>query len=153
MDEEFKNKVLAESRDRQKLEHPFIQQIIECYNEKDDDGDDCHYVVIPMASGGTLEKAIEQRRNEDRPMQEQELLKLFAMLALAMEETHSQGWLHRNVSSAHVYLNNNDYIARLASHANITFKEWWEKVAFNNKLWCEQFYLSPLSFAGEKYGP
>ena len=61
--------------------------------------------------------------------------------------------MHRNLSSSHVYLENDGQIARLASNANITHKEWLEKKAFGNKFWCERFYLSPLAFAGEKYGP
>ena len=86
-------------------------------------------------------------------MHEQELLKLFAMLALGMEETHTQGFVHRNLSSSHVYLDNDGHIARLANHANITYKELMEKELYCNQFWCERFYLSPLAFAGEKYGP
>ena len=74
------------------LEHPFINKITEYYDELIlEYMCICHLVVSPMARGGTLEETIAQRRNEDRPMQDKELLKLFAMVSLGMEETHSQG--------------------------------------------------------------
>ena len=58
MDEEDKKKVLAASKERQRLAHPFIQPIKEVYNDKDEDDDDCHYVVSSLASGGSLEELI-----------------------------------------------------------------------------------------------
>ena len=61
--------------------------------------------------------------------------------------------MHRNVSSSHIYLDNDGKIARLANHANITLNEWWEKNFPAMKFRSERFYLSPLAFAGEKYGP
>ena len=99
MDDEFKKKVLIESRERQALAHPCILPIKEVYNEKQEikrfygniKWNEYHYVVSPLAMGGTLEEMIDRRRKEDRPMNEQELLGLFARILLAMEETHAQG--------------------------------------------------------------
>ena len=48
-------------------------------------------MVSPLARDGTLEESIDLRRNEDKPMSEQELMNLFSMLLLSMEETHAQG--------------------------------------------------------------
>ncbi|HIB77752.1 MAG TPA: hypothetical protein EYO58_09105 [Flavobacteriales bacterium] len=136
---------MAESRERQALAHLFIQPIKEVYNEGN-----WHYVVSSLATGGTLEEWISERRKEDRPMNEQQLMSLFAMILLGMEETHAQGQLHRNVSSAHVYLDKDSQIARLGSHANTTFKEWWEK-CYNKVFKGEWYYLSPLASEGKKY--
>ena len=85
MDDEFKKKVLDESRERQALAHPCIQQIKEVYNDKNEYGDDYHYVVSRLATSGTLEEAIAQRRKENKPMTEQELMNQFSMILLAME--------------------------------------------------------------------
>ena len=54
MDEKFKQNVLAESKERQKLVQPFILPIRECFNAKNENGDDIHYVVSELADGGTL---------------------------------------------------------------------------------------------------
>ena len=92
MDNDFKKNVLAESRERQVLAHPCILPIKEVYNDKVEiqGADyDCNYMVSPLATGGTLEEMIARRRNEGKPMNEQELMGLFAVLVLAMEETHA----------------------------------------------------------------
>ena len=83
-------------------------------------------------------------------MNEQQLMRLFSMILLAMEETHAQGQLHRNISSAHVYLDKDTQIARLGSHANIYYKEWWEK-KYDRAYEGEWYYLSPLASEGKKY--
>ena len=84
MDDEFRKKVLDESRERQALAHPCIQQIKEVYNDKFGRYD-YHYVVSRLATSGTLEEAIAQRRKENKPMTEQELMNQFSMILLAME--------------------------------------------------------------------
>ena len=88
----FKKQVLFESRERQSLQHPFILPLKESYNDKHEvTGSDYHFVVMELASGGTLEESIAKRRKEERAMTEQELMGLFASIILGMEETHAQG--------------------------------------------------------------
>ena len=87
----MKQKVLAESLKRQTLVHPFILPIKESFNAKDEYGQDYHYVVSELAMGGTLEELLEKRKNEGKPMSESELMSLFGMLVLAIEQTHTQG--------------------------------------------------------------
>ena len=134
MEGDLKEKVLAESKKRQALVHPFILPSKECYNENK-----WHYIVYELATGGTLEDAIKKREQEGRAVSEAELMHLFAMIVLALEETHSNGWLHRNLSSAHIYLDKDEKVAKLGSYANIPWKEFKEK-EYENPL---VFYLSP----------
>ena len=49
------------------------------------------------------------------------------MTALALEYIHAQGQVHRNLSSAHVLIDNESTLAKLVSQANIPFKRWREK--------------------------
>ena len=110
------------SKKVQRLAHPFIQPVNETYTDKDEYGDDIHFVVSELGSAGSLEERLEELRSEDRLLDELEIMRILAMVALALEWTHAHGMLHRNLSSAHVFLDpvTNNYT--LSSHANIPFK-------------------------------
>ena len=142
MDDMFRQKVVDESRERQALAHPCLNNIVECYNRKDDFGTEWHYIVSELAPGETLQAAIEERRKKHQPMHEPQLMRRLSSLALALDQTHAQGQLHRNISSAHVYLDQDGQTARLASHANLNYKEFIEDYAVL-KFWGEHFYLNP----------
>ena len=94
MDEAVRKKVLAESQKIQTLAHPFILPIREFYNDKgkyDGKNYDFHNIVNELATAGTLEEFIMERKEEGKSMSESELMRLFAMLVIALEETHAQG--------------------------------------------------------------
>jgi hypothetical protein len=40
------------------------------------------------------------------------------MIILALEQTHEQGIFHRNISSAHIYIQEDGDVAKLANHIN-----------------------------------
>ena len=100
-------------------------------------------MIYDLAAGKTLEQDIKLRRDNGKLMSESELLRTFAMVALALAHTHAQGQVHRNLSSAHIYLSSDGQIVRLASHANVSWKEWLEKnfdwILFHG----EHYYLCP----------
>ena len=83
-------------------------------------------------------------------MEERETLKIFTMTALALEHIHNQGQVHRNLSSAHVLIDNESTLAKLLSQANIPYKRWREKRKYMSdeedsvrRLSTENFYISP----------
>lgn len=51
-------------------------------------------------------------------MTESKIFRYFAMVVLALEQTHEQEMFHQNISSAHIYIQDEGDVAKVANHAN-----------------------------------
>ena len=80
---------------------------------------------------------------QDKSLSESEILHHLAVAALALDETHHRGLIHRNVSSTHIYF---DVPYRpgitLGGHANVSLKEALE-IQFEKLFDGEEYYLAP----------
>ena len=96
----------AEFHRMKEIHHPFVLAITETYSPDILEHTSLftwlsQYVVSEMC-GVTLEATIQKS-----PMSSASVLSTFAMLVMALEQIHSQGFVHRNLSSAHVFLDEN----------------------------------------------
>ena len=143
----------------QTLEHPYIVLIKEIYEQ----GEQIN-LVSEWALGGSMEQFLGKRREdqaslylekkvleaENKHLDEADLLRYFTMIALALEQTHHQGLLHRNISSGHIYLSLDNTSVKLGSHANVVLKE--EEEERTGIAFCgEWHYLAPEVVAGGGY--
>lgn len=67
----------------QKVLHPFIQSIVQHFPAPDEDGDKYHRVISEWVEGVTLEGKL-----RGGAMKEEEAIRIFAKVALALEQTH-----------------------------------------------------------------
>ena len=70
------------------------------------------------------------------------------MVALALDQYHSRGWTHGNISSRFVVIR--DSTALLHGHMPDAFRS--ANAKEENTVFCgEHYYLSPEAFSGENY--
>ena len=90
-----------------------------------------HYMTSEWCGSGSLELEIKQSVER---FPEQDLLEMYAKLAIALDYTHKAGLIHRNISSAHVYNN------RLGGHVPLCLRQAMEK-RLKTKMYLEHYYL------------
>jgi serine/threonine protein kinase len=73
---------------------------------------------------------------------EEEIFHYFAIVALAVEECHSVGLVHRNISSAHIYVSKDKKDVKLHNIQPACMKEIRER-KFNDKYLGEHYYIAP----------
>ena len=87
--------------------------------------DQKHYLISEWVKGGTLCALLHRQLRREKFFSEDELMELFVMVLLGLEQTHEQGVVHRSISSNHVYVYSGHHL-KLASHANNTYKRYYE---------------------------
>jgi Protein kinase domain len=66
--------------------------------------EDVEYLVFAYLSGGTLREYFDERRNEGRSLSAEEIMQLGRQLARGLSHLHGQGFIHRDVAPANVWL-------------------------------------------------
>ncbi len=64
------------------------------------------YIVMEYADGGDLTAAISRRKKEGGPWDEDEVMRIFVQICLALKHVHDQNILHRDLKSQNIFLTN-----------------------------------------------
>jgi NIMA (never in mitosis gene a)-related kinase len=62
------------------------------------------YIVMEHADGGDLSGAIQQRKSESKYWQEEEVMRIFVQICLALKHVHNANILHRDLKSQNIFL-------------------------------------------------
>lgn len=62
------------------------------------------YIVMEHADGGDLSGAIQKRKADGKYWAEEELMRIFVQICLAMKHVHDQNILHRDLKSQNIFL-------------------------------------------------
>ena len=123
------------------LNHPYIVKYIENFQERGS-----LYIVMEFADGGDLAQKIEKQGR--KPFSEEEVMKNFIQIALAIKYCHDRKILHRDLKGQNVFLMKDgtvklgDFgIARVLEH---TFQVCKTQIG-------TPFYLSPEICQGKPY--
>ena len=91
---------------------------------------------------------LKKRFDEDKLFSEEEIFQAFSIIALAIEEIHSMGLVHRNISSAHIYFSKDKKRLTLGNIAPAIMKDFREQ-KYNDKFLGEHYYLAPEVYEEE----
>ena len=80
-----------------KLHHPFIVQYVDNFQEGN-----CLYIVMEYADGGDLAGKIAGRKG--KLFTEDEVLKMFVQIELALKHVHANHILHRDLKTQNIFL-------------------------------------------------
>jgi NIMA (never in mitosis gene a)-related kinase 1/4/5 len=64
------------------------------------------YIVMEYADGGDLTGAINRRKTSGEPWKEDEVMRIFVQICLALKHVHDQNILHRDLKSQNIFLTN-----------------------------------------------
>ncbi len=96
-DEDFRRRFLQESQLLVKLSHPHVVRVIDVGHQ-----DGLPYVVMQYLSGGTLRDRMLDDQEQPQPMKVETLGSWLREVAKALDFTHSQGIIHRDVKPANI---------------------------------------------------
>ncbi len=99
-DETFVKRFRAEAQSAASLTHPNIVSVYDVGQEKDDN---INYIVMELLESKTLKDYI----NEREKMTNDEVLKVAAQVASALEAAHKAHIIHRDIKPHNIILNNN----------------------------------------------
>ena len=83
----------------QRFAHP---RVVSCYSAHEED--DCLYILMELANGGSLYDKILNAAKDMKPFAEEQILKWFTQIAFALKHVHSKKILHRDVTTRNVFL-------------------------------------------------
>lgn len=141
LSEKEKKEAISEVKVLSALKHPNIVRYIESFTESG-----FLYIVMEYADGGDLSQKIE--KNGRKAFNEDEVLKIFTQLALAIKYIHDRKILHRDLKGQNVFLMKDgtvklgDFgIAKVLDHT----------MQFCNTQIGTPYYLSPEMCQGKNY--
>jgi len=88
-----------EAKVLQKMQHSNITHYVESFVENSK-----LYIVMEHADGGDLTAAITHRKNSGNRWAEDELMRIFVQICLALKHVHDQNILHRDLKSQNIFL-------------------------------------------------
>jgi serine/threonine protein kinase len=68
------------------------------------------YIVMEYADGGDLTGAVQRRKTANQPWQEDEVMRIFVQICLALKHVHDQNILHRDLKSQNIFLTSNGIV-------------------------------------------
>jgi serine/threonine protein kinase len=95
-----------------------------------------------------LERKLVKVKDANRVMKNDQVMKIFSTVALALEQIHSQTQTHGNISSDHVLFSHENIY--LGGHVNPLVREYWG-AKFKQKFLGEWYYLAPEVISGAPY--
>ncbi|EAY15505.1 CAMK family protein kinase [Trichomonas vaginalis G3] len=141
LSEKEKKEAISEVNVLSALKHPNIVRYIESFNESG-----FLYIIMEYADGGDLSQKIE--KNGRKSFSEDEVLRIFTQLALAIKYIHDRKILHRDLKGQNVFLMKDgsvklgDFgIAKVLDHT----------MQFYNTQIGTPYYLSPEMCQGKNY--
>ena len=81
------------------MNHSNITMYIESFVENDK-----LYIVMEHADGGDLSTAIQSRRKDAKYWDEEEVMRIFVQICLALKHVHNANILHRDLKSQNIFL-------------------------------------------------
>eukprot|EP00794_Sanderia_malayensis_P016761 gene16761-18455_t len=104
-----KEHVLKEVRILEKLKHPHI---VVCHDSFFDPRDEYLCILQDYCDGGTLYDKIQDSKKAGKLLEENQILKWFVQIVMAVQYIHSKKVLHRDLKTQNVFLMRND-VAKL----------------------------------------
>eukprot|EP01031_Cornospumella_fuschlensis_P053239 gene53239-65028_t len=68
------------------------------------------YIVMEFADGGDLSSAVAKRKTTNQPFSEEEIMRIFVQIVLALRHVHSANILHRDLKSQNIFLTCNGMV-------------------------------------------
>jgi serine/threonine protein kinase len=68
------------------------------------------YIVMEHADGGDLSSAIQKRKTEGKCWNEEEVMRIFVQICLALKHVHAGNILHRDLKSQNIFLTQNGMV-------------------------------------------
>lgn len=90
---------MSEAKVLQQMNHSNITMYIESFVEASK-----LYIVMELADGGDLSAAIAARRNAGKRFSEEEVMRVFVQICLALKHVHEHNILHRDLKSQNIFL-------------------------------------------------
>ncbi|KAJ1429395.1 kinase-like domain-containing protein, partial [Ochromonadaceae sp. CCMP2298] len=89
----------AEAEVLHQMNHSNITMYIESFVENEK-----LYIVMENADGGDLSGAIQSRKKDAKLWDEEEVMRIFVQICLALKHVHNQNILHRDLKSQNIFL-------------------------------------------------
>ena len=123
------------------VRHPYLGRIFEVYSE----GHEIHemfHIISEWNAGNTLGAVIEKRHKQEMLFSNDEIFHFFSFLIMAVEECHNSGFVHRNISTNHIYVSEDRQMVKLHAMQPAGMKEIKEK-KYNDIYLGEYYYIGP----------
>lgn len=88
-----------------KMKHSNITTYIESFVESSK-----LYIVMEHADGGDLSAAVQKRKTDGKHWTEEEVMRIFVQICLALQHVHNQNILHRDLKSQNIFLTLNGMV-------------------------------------------
>lgn len=127
-----------------KMKHSNITEFFESfiYNSK-------LYIVMEHADGGDLSAAITRRKSSSQHWPEEEVMRIFVQICLALKHVHNHNVLHRDLKSQNIFLTSKG-IVKLGDFGISKVLEDYEAIAQTQIG--TPYYLSPEICDSRPYG-
>ena len=79
------------------------------------------FIVMEHADGGDLTGAIEKMKKLNRRWREEEVMRIFVQLCLALKHVHAANILHRDLKSQNIFLTSKGLRRQIIFHVDILF--------------------------------
>lgn len=93
------NAAKSEAEVLHQMNHSNITMYIESFVENEK-----LYIVMENADGGDLSSAIQNRKKDGKYWNEEEVMRIFVQICLALQHVHNQNILHRDLKSQNIFL-------------------------------------------------
>lgn len=94
-----RNAAKSEAEVLHQMNHSNITMYIESFVENEK-----LYIVMENADGGDLSTAIQHRKKDGKHWDEEEVMRIFVQICLALQHVHNQNILHRDLKSQNIFL-------------------------------------------------
>lgn len=149
----FQTRFLREIQVVRQLQHEHILPILASGEAEDG----IFYMVMPLISGGTLDQKI---KTSSKPLPLDDVARYISQLAIAIDYSHQQGMVHRDIKSSNVLLDEqgNVYLAdfgivRLFDSSHLALEEVPTSLTVTGQIYGTPSYMAPERFQGEPAEP
>lgn len=142
---------LLEIENMKKLTHPFIVRYHSSFSTKTHSSNDSSklYIVMEYVDNGDLATFISNRKKRNKYLSEDEVLRIFVQIVIALQYIHSQNVVHRDLKPQNIFLTKLGLVKigdfGVSKQLNKTSSLCQTKVG-------TPYYLSPEIWNNEPYG-
>jgi serine/threonine protein kinase len=94
----YRERFLREAQAQARVEHKYIVPIYSFHDT------DPPYLIMPLLQGKSLDRRMNERKAEGKPLRVAEAAQIAAKLATALAAVHASGLIHRDIKPSNVWL-------------------------------------------------
>jgi serine/threonine protein kinase len=94
----YRERFLREAQAQARVEHKYIVPIYSFHDT------DPPYLIMPLLQGKSLDRRMNERKAEGKPLRIAEAVQIAAKLATALAAVHASGLIHRDIKPSNVWL-------------------------------------------------